>query len=947
MPATRRLSHLCLLALSAAIMVGLSGCGGGSNVKHTTPPPDNPPPPTDDGSDEPQPAIDDHLVLVHAGEAHDAGFTGRGVVIGIVDTGINRDHPALKGRVDKSLIYLDPDENDLDTDDVVGHGTMVSEIAAGRAFGQWPGGIAPDAHLVSARIIQDEEPDDDGSGKGNKIEGSDAAFFGQYLNPDLVKAGVQVMNNSWGGLYFNPDHPDRVAVDFVDAYKPFVEDHGGLVVFAAGNEGFDDPSDLASLPQWSKELEKGWLVAVALDTQDPTRLADYSNRCGRARDYCLTAPGNVVVTGDDDTAGDPSYWVVKGTSFAAPAVSGAAAVVWGAFPYFDNDLVRQTLLGTATDLGKSGVDKVFGWGLLDVGKAVRGPAQFAWGDVKVDFDDITSTWSNDISGNGGLVKNGTGTLVLAGDNSYAGGTTVDGGTLRAANVLPGNATVGAHGRLSGMSRGLPGVDGNLSNAGTVVVREGDAHVSGDFTQHAQGTLAINLGSRLAVDGKAQLDGGTLEITGADEGYVADQHTDVLTADDGVQGTFDELHKADGVVFTATAIHYDADSVWLDTRGLDVTTAAAGHGVSYTAASMGSAQRVQGAFESINDALAASNSGAIGTDFLVSAGRFQQSPSLQAAQASLESLSGQLHAASAAMTLQAIDATGQAFSRRIDHVMAGATEHGMWVNDLKQGGGMARAGYANVDYRLDGWLVGSDVALGAHALAGFAMSQSDGSERLAGRFDRNDSRDTAAMAYLGWVGNRWYAHGRVGLGHYRQRINRMLLLGTQYQGVWTDYTGHYNVAHGESGLHFRVGGLQLTPFASVEFDRVTRGSFAEQGAGGFGLRADAQTLQRWQGGVGLKLARKWQLAGGGSLALDARIERRHTLSANGEVFDASFTGMDAWQPLTGVGLSRRSTVVGLGLTAQPGTHTHVRFGYDYLDGDRGRAGNASARFSMDW
>src|SRR5699024_7683862 len=150
-----------------------------------------------------------------------------------------------------------------------------------------------------------------------------------------------------------------------------------------------------------------------------------------------------------------------------------------------------------------------------------------------------------------------------------------------------------------------------------------------------------------------------------------------------------------------------------------------------------------------------------------------------------------------MTLQAIDVTGRAFSNRIDRLMAGGVEHGMWVSDLKQDGGMARAGYASVDYRLDGWLVGSDVQLGPGTFAGFAMSQSNGVERRTGRFDRDDSRDTAGMGYLAWAGNRWYAHGRVGLGHYQQRINRMLLLGTQYQGVWTDYRGHYNVAHGES------------------------------------------------------------------------------------------------------------------------------------------------------
>src|SRR5699024_7679415 len=148
-------------------------------------------------------------------------------------------------------------------------------------------------------------------------------------------------------------------------------------------------------------------------------------------------------------------------------------VVWDAFPYFDNDMVRQTLLSTAKDMGDPGVDKVFGWGLLDVGKAVHGPARFAWGDVDVDFDGITSTWSNDISGDGGLIKRGTGTLVLAGTNTYKGGTTLAGGALQTAHALPGDVAVNAPSMPGGVSAGLPGVGGNRSNAGLVAVAEGD------------------------------------------------------------------------------------------------------------------------------------------------------------------------------------------------------------------------------------------------------------------------------------------------------------------------------------------------------------------------------------------------------------------------------------------------------------------------------------------
>lgn len=937
----------CALALALALTFGLSGCGGGSNTRPTPPPADNPPPsppPADNSDTEPDPAIDAHLTLIHAKQAHAAGYTGKGVIIGFVDSGINRDHPDLAGRVIKSLVYVTSPPNDLTKDDVVGHGTMVAQIAAGQTFAQWPGGVAPDADLVSARIIADKEPDDDGSGRGNEAKAPDADFFAQTLNPDLIDAGVQVMNNSWGGLYFDPENTAKVAAAFADAYRPFVIQHDGLVVFAAGNAGSDDPTDTAALPYWAPDLERGWIVVAALHTQKPTELADYSNQCGHSMNYCLAAPGNVIVPGAYEE-GEGEGWnlyVAQGTSLAVPEVSGAAALVWEAFPYFNNDMVRQTLLSTADDLGDPGVDPVFGWGLLDAGKAVQGPAQFAWGDVNVSFDSITSTWSNDISGSGGLIKGGTGTLVLDGTDTYSGGTTINGGALQAAHMLPGDVTIGAEGMLDG----VPGTAGNLNSAGIVAVHDGDTKVNGDYKQATSGTLAVSLGAELDVTGKATLGGGTLEVTGKEDGYTAEKHTGVLTANGGVSGTFDKLVKDQGVVFTATTINYSANEVWLNTTGLNVTVAAAGHGVQYTPASMGSAQRVQGAFDTLNAKMAAGTSGNVSRDFMHAAGQFQHSPNLRAAQASLESLSGQLHAASVGMTLQAIDATGRALSDRLEDL---STQHDkqphVWMRNLRVGGDMARNGYANVGYQLNGWLVGADVNLGPHTRTGFAFSQGSGIEQLSGRFDRNRSRNTAGMVYLGWNRSRWYAHGRIGTGHYHQNINRRLLLGTSYRGTGTDYNGHYNVVYAQSGLHLGLGAMQLTPFVDLEYDRVARNGFAEHGAGGFGLKADDQVLQRWQAGMGLKLSHKWQFAGERSVGFDTRVQWRQTLSASGAAFDASFVGMDEWRPLTGVGLSRHNAVFGLDLNAQPSAHTKFKLGYEYLTGNRGRAGMASARFSL--
>ena len=259
------------------------------------------------------------------------GYTGAGVTIGVVDSGIMRNHPALAGRVTQELIYVDPASNNTAIDDVVGHGTWVSEIAAGTAFDQFPGGIAPGASLVSARIISDVEPKDDGSGQGNAVTAADAAFFAQTLNPALINAGVQVMNNSWGGIYWDTSNAS-INQAFAKAYEPFVLQHGGLVVFAAGNESRRrSQRHRRACPAWRRNWKPGWLVAVAVDSNHPSQLASYSNACGKAMNYCLAAPGDVIVSDKDATASgsrllDRQRHLVRGAAGVRRGRAGVAGL---------------------------------------------------------------------------------------------------------------------------------------------------------------------------------------------------------------------------------------------------------------------------------------------------------------------------------------------------------------------------------------------------------------------------------------------------------------------------------------------------------------------------------------------------------------------------------------------------------------------------------------------
>jgi fibronectin-binding autotransporter adhesin len=283
--------------------------------------------------------------------------------------------------------------------------------------------------------------------------------------------------------------------------------------------------------------------------------------------------------------------------------------------------------------------------------------------------------------------------------------------------------------------------------------------------------------------------------------------------------------------------------------------------------------------------------------------------------------------------------------RFDSLLDARKGSGMWMNNLSVGGNMARSGFDGVGYQLNGWLVGSDNLVGEHGVTGFAFGQSRGMQQLDNRFDRNRSRNTEGMLYAGWIGNNWYTQGRVGFGRYHQNVSRQLLLGSSWQGVWTDYNGRYDVAYGESGYRFGHGNSHVTPFVDMQYASIRRDGFTEQGAGGFGLKSDAQDISRWQAGVGLRAAHRWDFTGGRSLDLGARVEWQRTLATYGDVFDASFVGLDQWQPLGGIGLSRQSALFGVSLDAALSRNASLNFGYDYRRGDRIEDNALSARLNV--
>jgi len=912
-------------------LMGLAACGGGGggdNVRETPPlyapaPPSTPTPPpsTTPVVSTPNPAYSQHITLTNTAAARQAGFTGAGLRIGVVDSGVMRTHPALAPRVVANFNFVSS-QNNLQVDDVLGHGTDVAQLAAGTPFGAWPGGIAPGAQIVSARILADKPPPDDGSGQGNQI---DDELGMREVHQQLINSGVRIMNNSWGGVYWsNPVATNPIA----DEYRPFVLSNNGLVVFATGNDARPNPDSMGALPSQpgpngtlpAADLERGWLAVTAVNPNNVQQLdvgsdgVVYANACGIALRYCLAAPGTAVFTGTTDGPTSPTYWRGSGTSFAAPMVSGAAALVWQAFPWFTNDLVRQTLLGTATDLGAPGPDLTFGYGLLNVGRAINGPGRFDWGDATADVSGTSRPWSNDIAGSGGLRKRGTGTLALTGANTYTGRTTVEQGTLEVQRAMPGGADVLAGGRLR-LRAGLQGTPvtanvGSLDNTGTIEFLGGDTsqgatYAMSSFRNNAGGAMELQIGAHLAVSGTATL-GGELRLTGRASNYIIAAPSinsptrETFLQAGAVSGTFATVTWSP---FVTGSVAYAATDVSLLLSRADVATTASSMGLSATALS--GAQRMEGAMDELDTSI--ENGEGVSADVLAGASAFQGTPTAAAAEQSLSSLSGDLHAGDAAFAMMAIEGNRRAVESRIDALRDGQAPlmGGAWFDDLDSQRALAR-----FDMQADGWMAGQDVRLGALTV-GAALAQTEGYAHHEQRFDREHNRQLEAQFYASRDVGRGYVLGSLAVGRMQRWTRRDVLLGTEAFRTGADYAQRYASVGLQAGLPVQVGPGRITPYVGLQNLQLERDGFSEAGAAGFGLSADASSMRVSQALLGARYATQWNV-GSAQWDLQARAEWQRLLSQSGGDIQARFTALDVWSPILGGALDRDVGVLGFGI-----------------------------------
>ncbi len=610
--------------------------------------------------------------------------------------------------------------------------------------------------------------------------------------------------------------------------------------------------------------------------------------------------------------------------------------MWEAFPYFSNDLVRQTLLGTARDLGDPGVDPVFGYGGLDIGRAINGPAALDWGNVTVSFSG-TSTWSNSITGAGGIVKRGSGTLNLTGGNSYTGDTRIEVGTLSTYFAIPDDASVSAGATLD--LQGGYGVNGSLVNNGTVTIAGVDPGawvVEGDYVQGNQATLSLPLGGTLRVFGNATL-AGTLNINGLIPGYIRQSRQPVLQANAGLTGSFDELTTDPGMFLEAT-FGYDSHNAWLDITRLDVSATAQTMGLGATALS--SAQRVEGAFDAIDAGAAVDDSHG---SFAAGAGALQRSATAAAAERTLASLSGAVQGADGLYAGMALEGGRRAVETRVDARERRFAGGGAWADSDS----VQRQAAGRLAVEGNGWRLGQDLRVGDGFTVGAAFGQSDllawfGDDAGRDSNDRDRARLIDGQVYAAWESGDHYLFGRYAYGRIDRRVQRELLLGDVRFGADSDHSSRYAALELQAGRHFDLAGLRLTPYAGVQAMRLDRDGFAEDEIVGFGLQAEDSRMRATQAVLGLRFGRDWTF-GGARLGLSGRGEWLRTLSQSGIDIDARFNAIDVWSSIPGQPLSSEAAVFGIGLDAQLPRAGQWRLGIDR----RSEAGRDWMQTRLDW
>ncbi|MCJ8011402.1 S8 family peptidase [Paenibacillus sp. KQZ6P-2] len=270
-----------------------------------------------------------NLPAIETNQAWDLSKGSSDVIVGVVDTGVDLNHPDLHGQLLTGYNVINPDSAPLDD---VGHGTHVSGIIGALVNNnEGVAGISWYNKMLPVKVL-------DKSGSGTTYAVAEGIIW-------ATDNGAKVINMSLG------NYADSQFLH--DAVK-YAYDRDVVLVSASGNDNTERPGYPAAYPE---------VLAVAA-TDSNMKRASYSN----FGDYIdVAAPGTNIAS----TFPGNQYAALSGTSMASPHVAAMAALIRSANPGLSNKQIMEIMRSSTIDLGPKGKDKYYGYGQVDIYKALQ------------------------------------------------------------------------------------------------------------------------------------------------------------------------------------------------------------------------------------------------------------------------------------------------------------------------------------------------------------------------------------------------------------------------------------------------------------------------------------------------------------------------------------------------------------------------------------------------
>lgn len=754
--------------------------------------------------------------------------------------------------------------------------------------------------------------------------------------------------------------PEKLMLPY---FRDAVENKGGLFIWSAGNKGDKNASVEAGLPYFDNKLEKGWISVIGAQEEGLRIRSGQYEKTGK---YNVMADGTEGVDKLSSAGFEARYWSIAadaygvdritnitrnpdgtirsissktgyGSSYAAPKVTRAAALVYDKFSWMTADQIRQTLFTTTdkTDLSQDpenmsevdlrnvtrSPDFTYGWGMLNQERALKGPGAFMnisyYGDTTIFKATLpagkTSYFDNDIYGDGGLEKLGLGTLHLTGNNSFSGGSKVIGGTLEIHQVHASPITVGTSGTLVLNPKAIVGYDVDnfdlinnvdaqkitssgikVKNYGTVKFKGTTAIIGGDYVAYAGSNTQVGFKNSVKVLGKIRIENGNISVLSND--YVTKNEKSTIMEGKSFEGNIANV-ETNGMR-TANVEVKDGKVV----ATLSRQNPSEYLGENAEASSKNVAENVEKVFEDLDQKVMSGTA----TKEEVLMGATVQSMSTMGFTSATEMMSGEIYASAQALTFSQAQNVNRDLSNRLsglDNFKNSNKDSEVWFSVLGSAGKLRRDGYASADTRVTGGQFGADTKFSPTTTLGVALNYS----YAKADFNRYAGESKSDMVGVSLYGKQdlpygFYTAGRLGLSHISSKVERELLTSTG--DTVTGKINHHDKmlsAYIELGKKFGW----FTPFIGYSQDYLRRGNFDESEAS-WGIKADKKNYRTSNFLVGARAEYV-----GNKYKLQAYVTQAINTDKRNLSYEGRFTGSSVKQKFYGVKQAKNTTWIGFG------------------------------------